>query len=511
MTRDAPERRLAAILSADAVGFTRLMAEDDLRTVEALKKHRELIAGLVRQYGGRVVDAVGDSLLAEFPSAVDAVECAIEIQAQLERRNAELPPASRMLFRIGIDVGELIVDGESIAGDGVNIAARIQALAKPGGVAIKGGVLDHVEGKLQIEVEDQGERTLKNVPKPVRVVMVAAAGPHDSRAGTEHLDRAPTNPNVPGFSGRHAIAVLPFQNLAPDLEQEYFADGLAEDLINRLAALRLFPIIARNSSFLYKDKSVDIRDVGRRLGAHYIVTGSVRRAGNRVRVSAALADSEDAHEIWSERYDREISDIFDLQDEITEAIVASVGPVLSRTEIRHAMRRTPQDLDAWDCIHRGIWHLFRVTREHNAQARSWARRALELRPGYSPAFTLLAFSHMYDLTNQWSESPSESRREAVRAAEEAVTLDRDNALALTALGYACSLSGQQDRAIAVLERAIELNPSSALAYWSLGAALAPAGRPDEAIPVIEKAIRLSPRDPLMHEFLFNIGAAHFTR
>lgn len=496
------ERRLAAILSADVVDYTRLVAADDARTLAAMNTHRAAISGLVRLHSGRVVDAVGDNVLAEFASAVDAVDCAIEIQNHASEINAGTGAAPELKFRIGVNVGELVVDDDRIAGDGVNIAARVQALAPPGGIAITGTVLDHVADRLAVNVTDQGLKELKNVARPVRVLFVDP----DER---QQQAITPTDDAVPGFAGRHAIAVLPFTNLSQDVEQEYFAQGLSEDLINRLSALRLYPVIARNSSFAYKGNDRDAREIGKLLGAHYLVSGSVRRSGNKIRVNVALVHTHDQTQLWSERYDRELADIFDLQDEITESIAASLSPVLTHSEIRHAMQRTPQDLDSWDCIHRGIWHLTQGTRDDNVAAKKWARRALELKPDSASAYTLLAFSHQYDIIYKWSESQPDSVRLAIETAEKAVALDPDDHLALTALGYACNLTGNQARAITLLERAIQLNPSSALAHWALGSALSLADRPDEGIPVIQKAIRLSPGDPLMHEFLFSLGAAHF--
>jgi adenylate cyclase len=507
MDAEAVERRLAAILSADAVGYSGLMARDEVETLRTLNLHRDAMGGLIRQHGGRVVDAVGDNLLAEFPSVVDALACAVQIQRQLEERNAHLDPERRMPFRIGINLGDLIVEGDRIAGDGVNVAARIQALAEPGGIWISGTVFDQVEGKLELEFEDRGEQRVKNVPKPVRVFRVELAPP-DS-AGAERDPPGSSRLTVPGFGGRHALAVLPFDNLSGDPEQEYFADGLAEDLITRLSVSRSFPVIARNSSFVYKGKSVDVKRVSQDLGVHYLVEGSVRKAGDRVRVTAQLIDATTGHHIWAERYDRELRDIFALQDEITEAIVASVAPAVSRAELRRAMRRAPQDLDAWDCEQRGLWHLFQYTKEDTAQAQSWLRRAIELAPGSPTAFSLLAISHTYEFINRWSESPAASSEAAIRAAEKSVALDEDQPGALMMLGIGYSLTGQYERGMAALERAIEINPSSAQAYFGMGVALAPAGRVDDAIAMIEKAIRLSPHDPWMHEFLFNVGAAHF--
>jgi len=486
------------------------MAADELSTLETLNCYRSLMSGLVRQHGGRVVDMVGDNLLAEFPSAVDAVQCAIETQRQLAAQNGELESARQMRFRIGINVGDLIVDGDRIVGDGVNVAARIEATAEPGGIAISQTVLDQVDGKLPIQVTDTGEHELKNVSRPIRIFRLVegevggARSIHAPQVGSEVMD-----PHVPGFAGRHAIAVLPFRNLSQDIEQEYFADGLAEDLIASLGALRMYPIISRNSTFSYKGQNVDARKVGKELGAHYIVTGSVRRSGDRLRVTAELVDSAGGHQIWSGRYDRQLADIFEIQDEITAEIAASVGPALSQSEMRHAIRRSPQDLDAWSSIHRGMWHLFHRSKEAMVRAREWAKAALDLQPDSSIAYSLICFSHMYDVIYQWSNTPEVSLEKARRAADKAMAVDNEDAMALTAVGFSSSFLKQHDRAIAVLERAIELNPSSAFAYWALGAALGPAGRPDEAIPMVEKAIRLSPQDPLMHEFLFSLASAHF--
>ncbi|MGB5249422.1 MAG: adenylate/guanylate cyclase domain-containing protein [Gammaproteobacteria bacterium] len=510
MSTPTIQRRLAAILSADAVGYTKLMAADELATMETLNSYRSLMSGLVRQHGGRVVDMVGDNLLAEFPSAVDAVQCAMEIQRQLAVQNELLPVERQMRFRIGINVGDLIIDGDRIVGDGVNVAARIEATALPGGIAIAQTVLDQVEGKLPIQVTDTGDHELKNVSRRIRIFRLVDGDAGDAPANDGSADVSPPmDEHVPGFAGHHAIAVLPFRNLSQDVEQEYFADGLAEDLVASLGALRTYPIISRNSSFSYKGKNVDVRKVGKELGAHYIVTGSVRRSGERLRVNAELVDAEGGHQIWSARYDRQLEDIFEIQDQITAEIAGSVGPALSQSEMRHARRRSPKSVDAWSSIHRGMWHLFHRSRDGMDKARAWAQTAIDLQPDASIAYSLICFSHMYDVIYQWTSTPEKSLEMAREAAEKAVALDKEDAMALTAMGFAASFLKQHDRAISVLERAIELNPSSAIAYWALGAALAPGGRPDEAIPMVEKAIRLSPQDPLMHEFLFALASAHF--
>ncbi len=504
------ERRLAAILSADAAGYTKLMADDEVATLQTLNGHRAVMSGLVRQFGGRVVDMVGDNLLSEFPSPLDATECAVEIQRQLASRNDELPAHRRMHFRIGLNVGDLIIDGERIVGDGVNIAARIEASAEPGGIAVSGSVLEQIDGKLPLTFEDTGAHELKNVRKPVHIYKVRQAdAPADDADRSDPKQEDSPQGHIPGFSGRHAVAVLPFRNLSKNEEQAYFADGLTEDIISSLAALKVYPVISRNSTFAYKDQHVDPRTISEELGAHYVVTGSVRTSGKRVRVTAELADALDGRQVWSGRYDRELSDFFDLQDELTLEIAGALGPALSQSEIRHAMRRQPKNLDAWDCVHRGMWHLFERTRDDMKECRRWANRAIELQPDSAQAWSLLAFSRMYDVIYQWTNDPDEAQQDIRAAAERAVSIDKDDVFALIALGYSLSMAEEHDRAISVFERAIESNPSSALAYWALGSAMRFAGRFDEAIPMVEKAIRLSPQDRMLHEFFFTLASVHF--
>jgi TolB-like protein/Flp pilus assembly protein TadD len=501
-------RRLAAIFSADAVGYTRLMADDEGATLDTLNAYRVVMSELVERHGGRVVDAVGDNLLAEFPSAVGALRCAFEIQRDLCERNETLAPHRRMDFRIGINVGDIIADGERIVGDGVNIAARVESKASPGGVALSGTAFDQVEGKLPLRAIEQAPQALKNVRQPVRIFDVEEG--HAVAAGED----GGTLPSVPEqtepvFAERLAIAVLPFDNLSQDIEQEYFADGLAEDLITSLASLRLYPIISRNSSFTYKGRSVDVRLAGKELGADYLVTGSVRRAGQRVRVTAALVETSSARQRWTGRFDRELEDIFDLQDELTREITGAVGPEVSKLEMRRAVNQPVRDIDFWDCIHRSMWHLSRFERDSSTKAETWARRAIELQPNSSRAHSLLAFSHLHQAIFKWSDEVRQAVSQARTAAERGVALNPNDPLALTSLGFALSFIGDHEQAVELLERAVRINPSSAMAAWALGAALGPAGRPDDAIQSLERAIRLSPQDPLMHEFLFAMSASHF--
>ncbi len=499
MAEEGFKRKLTAILSADVAGYSRLMDQDEEATIRTLTTYRSAISDLVQQYRGRVVDTTGDNLMAEFTSAVDAVKCALEVQRELAERNAELSHERRMEFRIGLNIGDVVEEEDRIYGDGVNIAARVEGLAEAGGICISGRVYDQVENKLDLKCEFLGEQKVKNITRPVRVYQVRT----ESNAAVSELSRTLELPDKP------SIAVLPFDNMSGDSEQEYFTDGITEDIITALSRFRWFFVIARNSTFTYKGKAVHVKQVAQDLGVRYVLEGSVRKAGNRVRITAQLIDASTGHHVWAERYDRDLEDIFAVQDEITENIVTSVGPEFFSAEMQRAQRKEVRSLDAWDYVMRASSHHSRYTRKDVAEAQRLLRKAIELDPMSAEAFCLLAFTHLMQVQFGWSESVVQSINEATKAAQSAVAIDDRDAWAHTALGMVDLISKRYDNAVRRLERAIALNPNLANAYGGLGQALALAGEYNGAVTQINKAIRLSPRDPFMVYWFGHLGLASF--
>jgi adenylate cyclase len=494
------QRRLAAIISADVVGYSRLMGADEEGTLTRLNALREeLLHPKVAEYGGRIVKTTGDGTLIEFASAVDAVQHAVDVQLALSHRNADLPENERIEIRMGINLGDIIVQGEDIYGDGVNVAARLEALSEPGGVYISDLVQASIRNKLDIALDDLGEQSLKNIVEPVRVYRVVLdAGPSSSDAtATDALFRRP------------AVAVLPFENLSGDPEQEYFADGLTEDIITALSLWRSFPVIARNSTFAYKGQSPDIRKVGAELGARYVIEGSVRKAGKRVRVTAQLINSETRHHVWAERYDRELEDIFDLQDEITRQIATIIEPAIERTEHQRITTKPPARLAAWEFCVRGFVLEREITRDANVKARELFQQAIELDPNYARAYTGLASTYALDLRFYGTDDRNEWVRRMMECAQKGVALDETDPSARIVLARANIHMGLHDAAIADARKAIQLNPYSAEAYRMLASVLSTTlARYEEGISWLERALQLNPSDPQHQITAFHMAVAH---
>jgi adenylate cyclase len=511
------------------------MAEDEAATVRTLSDYREEIGLLVRQHRGRVVDTAGDSLLAEFPTATDAVSCAVDIQGSLAVRNAALTPGRRMEFRIGIHLGEVRVEGERIYGDGVNIAARLEGLAEAGGVCISATVHEQVRHKLDLGYVDLGDRTLKNIPDPVRVYRIQLRSEPKERARPSAAERKRPERlraalvaaaavllligfglwaswprplglliDVAGVSGlpvdpsppeEPSIVVLPFANLSGDPEQEYFSDGITEDLTTELARNPFLFVISRNSAFTYKGKSVKVEDVGRELGVLYVLEGSVRKAGGRVRITAQLVDATSGGHLWSERYDRDLSEILALQSEISQEIQAAVGAEVRQAEFERVARRPTRSLSAAEVTWKAAYHLFRVTREDNQKARHLFERAVELDPGFAPAHAWLGGTYWTEFASGWSRDPKLLDR-AEELGRRAIALDPLHPMGYVTVGWAHHLRGELVEAIAAAERAIEVAPSFEVGHALRGVALAREGRLIEATRSMRRALRLSPRSPL---------------
>lgn len=499
------ERRLAAIVAADVSGYSRLMGINEEGTFRSLKTHmRELIDPKISEYGGRIVKTTGDGMLSEFNSVVDAVRCCLEIQNEMLFRNKDTPVDKRIEFRIGINVGDIIVEEDDIFGDGVNVAARVEGLAKPGGICVSGAAYDHIAGKVDATFDDLGPQSVKNIPQPVRVLRVQ---PEDTTHNKQITD---VSSPVPGFQGRPAIAVLPFDNLSDDPEQDYFADGIAEDILTHLAMWRWCPIVARNSSFAFKGKNIDVRRIGRELGARYILEGSVRKSTDRVRITGQLIDAETGHHIWADRYDRNLDDIFALQDEIVDKITLALEPAVGQAETQRVSLKRPANLDAWEAYHRGVWHWSRATVHDLKEARDFLTRAIQLDSSFALPHSALAIVATFEVLFAASKDPRASLQEAVREAQIAIKLDPMDAFAHVGLCQALIFIGQHDEAIAAGGRAIELNPSLAIAHHVHGVALFFSGNGNEAVSSISRGIRLSPNDVLLPYFFMGLGAANLT-
>jgi adenylate cyclase len=496
-------RRLAAIVAADVAGYSRLMGLDEVGTLKGLTERRAILDGFIGQRGGRIANTAGDSVLAEFGSAVDAVQSAVEAQTALAEANASLSPDKHINFRIGIHVGDVMVRGGDLFGDGVNIAARLQALAQPGGVCISSTTYEQVRKVLPVAFTDMGLQQVKNIEDPIRAYAargLAEAIP--STAVAEDSLRPLPLPDKP------SIAVLPFENMSGDPEQEYFADGMVEEIITALSRFKWLFVIARNSSFTFKGKAVDVKEVGRRLGVRYVLEGSVRKASGKVRITGQLIDAVTGTHIWADRFERDLTDVFALQDEVTVAVVSAIQPKLLQTEIAISTRRRPENLTAYDFYLRALPPFYVATREGMAEAMRLAHRALELDPRFGFVAALAGVCHMQNVLWGYSTDPHFDRKEAVRLFRLALRIDDNDPETLAWLAFiSVYMVGDSESAIELAERAVALNPNSFYAWNSRGWVYKAAGLPEEAVRSFERAIRVSPVDPLLNITSAGIGYA----
>ena len=504
MAEERLQRRLAAILSADVVGYSRLMGLDEAGTLSRLNAlRRELIDPAIAAHSGRVVKLMGDGALVEFASAVDAVTCAIEIQRQLQEHDARGSEVDPIRFRIGINVGDIIIEGDDILGDGVNIAARIEGVAEPGGISISEDAWRQVQGKVVANFVDAGEQSLKNIARPVRVYRLDLAQKAASASQT------PPPPPLP--SDKPSIAVLAFNNMSGDPEQEYFSDGISEDIVTDLSKLSELNVIARNSSFTYKGKPVDVKQVGRELGVRYVLEGSVRKAGNRVRVTGQLIDAESGAHIWADRFDRDLTDIFAVQDELTQEIIAALKIKLSPAEKSLIADSGTKNVDAHDLFLRGRELLFASKRDRDifAQFMSCFRRAIELDPNYASAYAGLGMGYAFDYQNHWSDTPEKSLDQAQRLVDEAIAKNDKDAFARFVAAVVATWKKDYERWTRESDKALALNPNYALALLTRGNVHIYTGEPAKAIPYIERGMRLDPDSQQQGQYLHFLGTAHF--
>jgi adenylate cyclase len=487
MNAEEFKRKLTAILSADVEGYSRLMGEDEESTVRILKTYRKLIASLVQKQLGRVVDSPGDNILADFASVVEAVRCAVEIQEELNARNAELPENRRMKFRIGINLGDVIEEEEQIYGDGVNIAARVESLAHGGGICISGTAYDQIKNKLSLEYEDLGKHEVKNIAEPVRVYRIRME-PNDTQVSskgtlTVELPDEPT------------IAVLPFDNMSGDPEQEYFSDGISEDIITDLSKYPKLIITARNSSFAYKGRPVDLRQVGRELGVHYVLEGSVRKSANRVRITAKLIEAASGNHVWASRYDRTLEDIFAIQDEITEEIVTALNVKLVEGSLQQVWRKYLKTPVARELYREGSIFFAQLNREGRLEAREKFERVKTLEPDSPSGFNGVGWTYFYEARYHWVKEPKDSLRLAREQVDEALSMDNGYPAAKTLLGAIHLLNRNYDQALSEGEQAENLAPNHAHINAWRGITLFYCGNPEKGMIKLQKAIHLSPSPP----------------
>ena len=489
MTEQTANRKLTTIFYADVAGYSRLTGEDELGTHERVMAVLDTASAEIGTHGGTVLRYAGDAILAEFPSVVSAVEAALDIQTAIRDFNELNADSRRVEIRIGIHLGEVLLDRDEIFGDGVNIAARLEAEAQPGGVCISAIVHEQVQGKIEAEFVSQGTRELKNIARPVEIFF------WNPEAGPDTIEKDLALPSKP------SIAILAFENMSNDPEQDFFAEGISEDIITLLSKFRSFFVIARNSSFAFKGQATDVKEISRKLGVRYVVEGSVRRAGNKVRITAQLIDAVEDKHLWAERYDRDLEDIFAVQDEVTQAIVATLEPQLQNVEMQLARRKPTDSLNAWECFQRGLWHLYQYDGDNTLVAMELLEKATALDPEFASAHGGLAFCYYVRLLMSDSIDREGDMEKGLQAGITAVRLDESDPFAHVGRGRMHIIRGEHEEAISVFDRAIELNPSLATAHLGRAHSLWHCGHPDQAVLSHDEAIRLSPRDPLMWVFL----------
>jgi adenylate cyclase len=499
MAEQRVERRLADILAGDVAGYSRLMGADEEGTLLRLNTHRrEFLEPKIADHRGRIVKRTGDGVLIEFASAVDATRCAIEIQRGMAERNAPVPQDKRIELRIGIHVGDVIIEDSDIFADGVNIAARLESIAQPGGICISDDAYRQVRGKLDANFQDAGEHELKNIARPVRVYQL------------QQSDRTTEAP-VLALPDKPSIAVLPFQNMSGDPEQEYFADGIVDEIITALSRFRSLFVIARNSTFTYKGRPVDVKQVGRELGVRYVLEGGVRKAANRVRIIGQLVDAATGTHIWADRFEGALEDIFDLQDQVTGKVVGAIAPKLEQAEIERAQRKPTESLDAYDHYLRGIANLYQQTnKEAIDEALQLFKRAIEFDPAFAPAYGYAAWCYTQRKTQGWPTDRVRDTAEAERLARRAIELSKGDAVALSSAGWVLAfLVGDLDAGIGPVDRALQLNPNLAMAWYVSGWLRVWGGKPSVGIEHFAHAMRLSPLDPIIAYAQAGTAHAHF--
>jgi adenylate cyclase len=504
MSEGRVERRLAAILAVDVAGYSRLMGEDEEGTLAALRAvRRELGDPKITEHRGRIVKTTGDGLLVEFASVVDAVRCAVELQREMIARNAAAPAERRIEFRMGINVGDIIIEDGDIFGDGVNIAARLEALAEPGGICISSAAHEQERDKLDFSFEDMGEQQVKNIARPVRthrLVIGSTAPPITAAAAASTELPLPEKPS---------LVVLPFQNMTGDAEQEYFVDGMVEEVTTAVARLPWLFVIARNSAFTYKGKGIDVKQVARELGVRYVLEGSVRKAGNRVRITGQLIDTATGAHIWANRFDGRLDDIFDLQDQVASSVAGAIEPKLRQSEIARASRKPTANLTAYDLYLRALAQCYRYTEDDFAEAVALARQALAIDPAYSPAAALVGWCQTLQRVQGWGTLSADDIAEACRLARQALEAERDDADTIWQAAFTLFLfAGEAAMAAVAFDRALALNPNAAHAWLFRGSIHAVRNQPEAAIEAIEQARRLSPFGPYTFFYAVNIAIAH---